>query len=151
GVWPAWFGAACLLVSRPASRRWLAPAIVAAAVFSHFVLDVLVHTPDLPLGPGPGSPKIGLGLWHHRTATTVAELAVLFAGALIYLRATRPATRAATLSTTIYVVILIAATVATPLLPDPSTPPPFAVQALACYAILAAAAEYVDRRRAPRN
>src|SRR5262249_53751774 len=150
-AWSVLFGATCLLVSRPASRRWLAPAIVAAAVFSHFVLDVLVHTPDLPLGPGPGSPKIGLGLWHHRTATTVAELAVLFAGALIYLRATRPPTRAATLSTPTSVATLIAAPVATPLLPDPSTPAAFAVQALVFYAILAAAAEYVDRRRAPRN
>ena len=43
-------------------RPFFTLAVLAAAVFSHFVLDVPVHTPDLPLGPGAGSPKIGLEL-----------------------------------------------------------------------------------------
>jgi len=37
--------------------------IVALLVVSHWVLDWLVHRPDLPLYPG--GPKVGLGLWNH--------------------------------------------------------------------------------------
>ena len=92
-LWSAVFAVGFLLVVARgrASSPLFTLAVLAAAVFSHFVLDVPVHTPDLPLGPGAGSPKIGLGLWNHRAATIAAELAVLFAGGLIYLRGTRPA------------------------------------------------------------
>jgi hypothetical protein len=150
-VWSAGFAAVFLLARRPTSphRDWLTATILAAAVFSHFVLDIPVHTSDLPLGPGPGSPRIGLGLWNHRAVTISAELAVLLAGALIYLRATRPRTRAAFPATMIFGAILVAATVATPFMPDPSSPNAFAVQALVFYAALAFAAAYVDRRREP--
>src|SRR6266566_2637901 len=36
--------------------------VVAAAVFSHWVLDFLVHRPDLPLYDNTA--KVGLGLWN---------------------------------------------------------------------------------------
>ena len=39
-----------------------AAAIVGAAVFSHWVLDWLVHRPDLPLYDDTF--KVGLGLWN---------------------------------------------------------------------------------------
>src|SRR5262249_30102958 len=52
---------------------------IGAAVFSHFVLDVPMHTPDMPL-LGNDSPKIGLGLWQHRNLALAAELVALGAG-----------------------------------------------------------------------
>ena len=48
-------------------RQRSAAALVAAAVFSHFLLDVPVHTPDLPL-LGPGSAKVGLPALGERIA-----------------------------------------------------------------------------------
>lgn len=153
-AWSAAFAIGFLAVSRRDAppRRALAPAVVlAAAVFSHFLLDVLVHTPDLPLGPGAGSPRIGLGLWNHRAATIAAELAVLFAGGLIYLRATRPRGRGARVGTVVFGLVLVAATVATPFMPDPASGRAFAVQALVFYALLALAAGAVDRGREPRT
>ncbi|MDR7459247.1 MAG: hypothetical protein QN139_05545, partial [Armatimonadota bacterium] len=43
-------------------RRALADGVVIAAlVVSHWVLDLFVHRPDLPVWPG--SPPAGLGLW----------------------------------------------------------------------------------------
>jgi hypothetical protein len=149
-VWSAVFAIGFLVVSRRAAppRLRFTLAILAAAVFSHFVLDVPVHTPDLPLGPGAGSPKIGLGLWNHRAAAIAApELAVLFTGGLIYLRATRPRSRSAGVATVAFALVLVAATVATPFLPDPPSGRAFAVQALLFYAVLAFAAGAVDRRR----
>ena len=61
--------------------------MVAALVPSHWVLDLVVHVPDLPLTPG-GSARFGLGLWNWPVATMVVEAIVFFAGLLIYARAT---------------------------------------------------------------
>ena len=36
--------------------------VVALCVVSHWVLDLIVHRPDLPLWPG--GPKFGFGLWN---------------------------------------------------------------------------------------
>jgi hypothetical protein len=120
---------------------------MAAAVFSHFLLDVPMHTADLPLGPGAGSPKIGLGLWNHPVAAIAAELAVLVAGGLVYLRATRPRSRGARVATVAFGLVLLALTVATPFMPDPPSARAFAIQALVFYGVLALAAGAVARRR----
>jgi hypothetical protein len=71
----------------------------------------------------------------------------LLAGGLIYLRATRPRSRGGGVATVVFGLVLIAATVATPFMPDPPSGRAFAVQALTFYAVLAFAAGAVDRRR----
>ena len=50
--------------------------VLSVAVFSHFLLDFVVHTPDLLLIPGFDI-SIGLGLWNSIIATVVVELAIL--------------------------------------------------------------------------
>jgi hypothetical protein len=46
------------------TRRDLRAALVIAAlVLSHWLLDAIVHVPDLPLSPA-GDARIGLGLWN---------------------------------------------------------------------------------------
>jgi hypothetical protein len=134
----------------PRDRR-TASAVFGAAVFSHFVLDVPMHTPDLPLWPGAGSPKIGLGLWNHPLAALAAEVAVLGAGLFLYLRATSPRSRGFAIGTAAFAVVLLAAALATPHMPDPPSGRAFAAQALVLYALLAAAAEFADRGRRPRD
>ena len=73
-----WSGVAAALYyswpTRDTSRHWQAAALVGLAVFSHFVLDLLVHLPDLPLS-GNDSPKLGLGLWNSVPATLALEFA----------------------------------------------------------------------------
>ena len=66
----AWSAIAVALV-RVAGRSLGAALVLAATVFSHFVLDVLVHVAGLPL-LGDASYHLGLGLWRH----TRLELAV---------------------------------------------------------------------------
>jgi hypothetical protein len=148
-AWSAAAGAAYLLIARQGSvrARTLAAIVLGAAVFSHFVLDVVVHTPDLPLGFGSGSPKIGLGLWNHRSLAIGLELVTLVAGGVIYLRGTRPVRRRAAMA--VFAAVLVITTVATPFFPDPSSGRAFAVQALVSYAVLAAAATLIDRGREP--
>jgi len=71
--------------TRDTTRHWQAAALVGAAVASHWVLDVLVHVPDLPL-VGNDSPKLGLGLWQHFGLSVALELIVLAAGLVLYVR-----------------------------------------------------------------
>ena len=131
----------------PERGRAVAATVLGAAVFSHFVLDVPMHTKDLPLGFGPSSPKIGLGLWNYPVASIAAELAVFLAGWIIYVRATRAASRGYALGTAVFGAVLLLVLFATPFQPDPPGARAFAVTALVLYAALALAAGYVDRGR----
>lgn len=64
------------------TTKALAGAIMATAVVSHFVLDFISHTADLPLFTGDGI-KIGMGLWNSVAGTLIVEQA-LFIGALAF-------------------------------------------------------------------
>jgi len=75
-------------------RRSVRGALVcAAAVLSHWFLDLLVHRPDLPLVPGLPE-RVGLDLWDAPAAAVLLELAIFAVGVGLYLRATRAADRA---------------------------------------------------------
>jgi hypothetical protein len=61
-------------------------AIVFALVVSHWVLDVLVHVPDMPVYPG--GPKYGLGLWNAPLVEKFVETVMFTAALAMYLRQT---------------------------------------------------------------
>jgi hypothetical protein len=65
--------------------------VLGLVVFSHWVLDLIVHRPDLPLLPGGAGnlPRLGFGLWRHPLAAMIVELALVVAGAFLYWRAAR--------------------------------------------------------------
>lgn len=71
--------------TRDTTRHWQAAALVGVAVLSHFPLDVLVHAPDLPIS-GNQSLKLGLGIWNYPVVSMAAELLLLLAGVVLYLR-----------------------------------------------------------------
>jgi hypothetical protein len=60
--------------------------VVGLLVVSHWVLDAIVHVPDLPLAPG-SSARIGLGLWQSLPATLAVEETIFALGAWLYARA----------------------------------------------------------------
>jgi hypothetical protein len=62
--------------------------VLALLVLSHWLLDALMHRPDLPLAPF-GDTRVGLGLWNSMTATLLVEMPLFFVGAWFYARATR--------------------------------------------------------------
>lgn len=61
---------------------------IATVTFSHWILDLIVHRPDLPVLPGNAGtlPLLGLGLWAHPALAAGLELALVVAGATLYLR-----------------------------------------------------------------
>ncbi len=62
--------------------------VLALLVLSHWLLDALVHRPDLPLAPF-GDMRVGLGLWNSMAATLLVELSLLCVGAWLYARTTQ--------------------------------------------------------------
>lgn len=87
--------------------------IVGLVSFSHWVLDLIVHRPDLPILPGDllGLPRLGFGLWRSPVASAAVELAILLAGAYLYwraaLRVSEGGRRARTLATVSAALILV--------------------------------------------
>lgn len=64
-----------------------AAIVLGLCVVSHWVLDLIVHIPDLPLYPGD-SPKVGLGLWNSLPGTLLLEGIFFLGGIVLYTRAT---------------------------------------------------------------
>jgi membrane-bound metal-dependent hydrolase YbcI (DUF457 family) len=84
-VWSLLFGALACLVYR--DRR--TGVVVGLVVFSHWILDFIVHAPDLPL-LFEGSPVVGLGLWTSGPGlllSGILELLLLGGGVAFYLAA----------------------------------------------------------------
>jgi membrane-bound metal-dependent hydrolase YbcI (DUF457 family) len=83
GVWSFMAAALALLVFR--DRR--ASILVGLAVFSHWLLDFVVHPPELPL-LFQGSPLVGLGLWAFGPGlilSGILELCLLAGGITLYI------------------------------------------------------------------
>lgn len=62
--------------------------VIGLCVLSHWFLDLIVHTTDLPLTPF-GDYKAGFGLWNHPAVTLIIELAIFLAGIYIYVSFTK--------------------------------------------------------------
>lgn len=70
------------------TRNRAATLIAAAVVLSHWLLDLLVHIPDLTWA---GSlPKLGLGLWNHPAIEMPLELGLTFGALWLYARTAKP-------------------------------------------------------------
>jgi hypothetical protein len=144
-VWSVLFGFGAHMLAGRGRNGAVAGIVTGAGVFSHWVLDVPMHTRDMPL-VGNDSPKIGLGLWRYTSLSLAAELIVLWAGAALWLRAPGETARAPVTSW-LFLALLTAALLSTPLMPNPSGAAGFAVTALVSYFGLALLAAWVDHRR----
>jgi hypothetical protein len=83
-VWSA-LAAAAMWIScaRLTSARTRAAMLVAAAVSSHWLLDVLVHRPEMLLA-GSESQAVGLGLWNSMPVALLVETAVVMVGVALF-------------------------------------------------------------------
>jgi hypothetical protein len=105
-AWGLLFGAVCCWVDR--QDRVRAFWVIAALVFSHFLLDGLVHAPELPL-LGESSPKVGLALWNHMGLELTLETLMALTGLIIYWRL-KGGTRVTRWGMAAFVVLLTALT-----------------------------------------
>ncbi len=61
--------------------------VVFGLVFSHWVLDLIVHRPDLPLWPG-SSIELGLSVWNWPYLAFALEMGLLLAAFIYWVRVT---------------------------------------------------------------
>ncbi|HEY6072157.1 MAG TPA: hypothetical protein VIV15_01915 [Anaerolineales bacterium] len=62
--------------------------VIAGVVFSHWILDLIVHRPDLPILPGNygNLPLLGFGLWQFPALSAIVELVLILGGTWFYYR-----------------------------------------------------------------
>jgi membrane-bound metal-dependent hydrolase YbcI (DUF457 family) len=139
--WAVLFGLVLYLI-----RKEVRPAFIAGAlVFSHWLLDLIVHRPDLPLAPGSAT-YLGLGLWNSLGGTLLIEFALLGGGAFVYFKNTRASNRVGSIAGWALIVFL-----AVVYLGNVFGPPPPGEQAIAVVGnatwLLVLWGYWVDRNR----
>ena len=112
-----------------------AATLAGLLVVSHWVLDAVVHQPDLALWPGADTPLIGLGLWNSVPATLAVEGLLLAAGAAVYWQRTVARDWQGSRGFWAFIVTIILVWASAPLLPPPSSERAVAVGALALWLI----------------
>jgi hypothetical protein len=120
--------------------------VMATAVMSHFVLDVIVHNPDIDL-LGNGVYKIGLGLWNYPIASYVVEALLLITGLWIYLKSTKGKDFSGKYGLPILSVILLILNGVNTFVLYPTNVENFAVTMLVVYITTIIIAFWLDRKR----
>ncbi len=123
------------------------PAFVLAfAIFSHFILDVISHTPDMTIF-GNNSPKLGLSLWNSLAGTMIVELGLLFIGIALYMSATYSVSSSGKYGFALMILILMVLYIGNIFGPPPPDMISVAVTMMAGQLALVALAFWVDRNR----
>ncbi|MGR3809653.1 hypothetical protein [Jiulongibacter sp. NS-SX5] len=88
-IWAVLFGwvYSRFFVKKSEDKKSIA-VIIALGVLSHWFVDLLVHTPDLPLVFG--DPKVGFGLWNFKNIAFGLEVTLLIICVLVYVLKNKP-------------------------------------------------------------
>jgi hypothetical protein len=119
--------------------------LIGIAIFSHWVLDFLVHRPDLPLYDDAA--KVGLGIWNYPLIALLLESLLLFGGIFLYLRRTKALSAIGRLGPPIFGVVMVSIQCYIFFGPPPTSPVAAAVTALVSYIAFAAVAHWLDTNR----
>ncbi|GAA4366519.1 permease [Hymenobacter saemangeumensis] len=131
-------------------KRHLGSAVlVGLCVPSHWLLDLLMHRPDLPLFPG-ASPLLGLGLWNHPLAGQLVEGLVFAGGLYLYLRRTTARNKTGVWALWGLVAFIVLVHAANMLAPPPGSPTAVAWACQLMWLIMLWA-YWADRNRRPRH
>ncbi|HEX2139952.1 MAG TPA: hypothetical protein VHG33_09590 [Woeseiaceae bacterium] len=129
----------------PRARSWPVAAWLGLAVFSHWVLDLLVHRPDLPLYSDVF--KVGFGLWNFPMLALGLEALLFFGCMFVYLKRTTAVGTFGRYGMPVFGLVLLVFQAAMLFGPPPPSSTAAAVSALVAYALVAAVAYWLDRQR----
>jgi hypothetical protein len=131
---------------RLGAARARAAILVGATVFSHWLLDALVHAPELPL-LGSDSTMIGVGLWQFMPVALALEALIALVGLALFLRgAGLPAARRAALAV-LALLVLALTIVGMTVAPAPPSATAMAASSLVTIVLLVALVSWLARRR----
>jgi len=144
-VWSLLAGVAFSLARRgQAPGRLRSGALVGFAVLSHWLLDALVHRPELPV-VGAGSRMLGLGLWNDMPVALVVEAALVFAGVLLFLQgASLPRGRSIALAA-LAIVVLVFTVLGMTVAPPPPSAAAMAASSLVTLVVVCALSGWLGR------
>lgn len=118
--------------------------LVAAATFSHWLLDVLVHRPELPLA-GATAPAMGLGLWNNMPVALVAEAVIVMLGLSLFIPRSRlPRGRSVAIAV-LSLVILAFTVMGSTLAPPPPSADAMAATSLVTLGVVCALVAWLGR------
>ena len=144
----AWAGAAAVAYKlTPRLGNWKAGLLIGIAVISHWILDLLVHRPDLPLYDNAA--KVGFGLWNYPVVAFVLEAACLFGGMYLYFSRTKAITAGGRYAMIVFGIVMLAIQSSAFVVPPPGSGKEFAVMALLSYGVFAVVAYCLERKRVP--
>lgn len=121
--------------------------LLGALVFSHWILDFITHTRDLPLMFGVRLTKLGLGLWDHLAVSVAFEFILLAAGLFIYTRTMKPKDKTGSLALWALIAFLLITWLGSIFGPPPPNATTVALSALLLW-LLIPWAIWIDRHRA---
>jgi hypothetical protein len=137
-----------MFISKRSGSRDRPALFLALAVFSHWILDLLVHRPDLPLYDN--AHKVGLGLWNYPMPTFALEAAILFGGMWIYMRSTKSGSFFGKYGMPIFGIVVLAVHWSLFFGGPPGSSNATPVLLLVLYLGFAAAAAWLERKRQVR-
>ena len=126
-------------------RNWIAATWLGAAVFSHWVLDWLVHRPDLPLYDD--TMKVGLGIWNYPAIALALEALLLFGGMFMYMRRTTAINATGRFGPPAFGILMVTIQAYIFFGPVPSSPGQLAITALVSYVVFAVVIHWLSGQR----
>jgi len=128
-------------------RNVKAAILIGLLVMSHWLLDLLVHVPDLPLSPS-GDLEFGLGLWNYKYTELVIELGLFMVGVYLYLKSMKAKSAAGNIILWSLIIFLLVVHLLNSFGPPPKDMKTVATMALTEY-LLIAWAYWADANRTP--
>ena len=142
-------GFAIVLALPLKGKKMFAAGVVGVGIFSHYLLDLVVHVRDLPITM-TGKTKIGLGLWNHYWLSIGLEMILLFGGLAIYLRATKGTSFVGKFGAVILALFLALMQVLSTLQAPPDNPKMITGMGFLINIVIAGLAFWLDRKRETR-
>ncbi|MEK6742645.1 MAG: hypothetical protein AABZ15_03495 [Nitrospirota bacterium] len=147
-AWSALAGTAAYFYYRRLEKaRSRAAVLIAAAVFSHWLLDALVHVPELPVA-GADSVMMGLGLWQSMAAALTVETLIAAAGLYIFLSGAHLSRARRIGLTVLCLVVIISTVIGMTVAPPPPSVIAMAVTSLITIVVVCVLAGWLGRRHA---
>lgn len=144
-----WAGAFALLYVALSRSGRKAAIVIAVLVFSHWLLDVLSHRPDMPITLGE-SAKVGVGLWNYPMIAIPVEILLFAGGVWLYVRSTTALNRKGSLGLWGLVAVLLVIYVASIFGPPPPSTAAVTWSAQAVW-LFVAWGFWIDRHRSARR
>lgn len=120
-VWGVAFGCVYWLIK----KNFRYSVVLAICVVSHWILDLFVHRPDLPLLPG-NSIRVGFGLWNQPVLEIIIEAIIFIVGVTFYLQKTSAKNGVGKLGLWVLIALLVLVYIA-----NIFGPPPTSISSLA--------------------